>query len=140
MTDQTALLGGIVSYNTQRCVIDNCINTGTMDVKTGGFRGIVGLNNGYILNCTLSANLGRSTLNYIGGIAAINYNKDTVRITNRRKIQLYFYWNYFACTTGKYTITGLDNVGGIAGYNYTENAAYVSPLYGLLHEQQCFGR
>ncbi len=128
VTDQTALLGGIVSYNTQRCVIDNCINTGTMDVKTGGFGGIVGLNNGYILNCTLSANLGRSTLNYIGGIAAINYNKDTAAGSQTVGKYSYTAGTISACTTGKYTITGLDNVGGIAGYNYTENAAYGSAV------------
>lgn len=37
-----------------------------------GIGGIVGLNAGYIYDCTLSGNFGSASLSYLGGITALN--------------------------------------------------------------------
>ena len=106
-------VGGITGVNLSGEVIDHCSNTGSLSGFTG-IGGIVSLNDGEVLNCSLEENFGNSTLDYIGGITGVNLNL----VQN--------------CTTaaGK-TISGRSNTGGIAGWNITggllkNNISYAS--------------
>ncbi len=108
------IVGGIVGVNGRTHVIDRCENTGTMNGLTA-LGGVVGLNKGLVLNCTLAGSMGSATQDCVGGIVSLNVGSgDTITYNNTR----YARGTVTACSTKSgTTVTGRRNVGGVAGIN-----------------------
>lgn len=110
-------VGGIVGVNLENQIIDHCSNTGNMSGCVG-IGGIVGLNGGYIYDCTLSGNFGNAGLNYLGGIASINIQISTSQKNYGDKT--YTAGTIEDCRTEQgRTVTGKECVGGIVSWNLT---------------------
>ena len=108
------IVGGIVGVNGRTHFIDHCENTGTMNGLTA-LGGVVGLNKGLVLNCTLAGSMGSATQDCVGGIVSLNVGSgDTITYNNTR----YARGTVTACSTKSgTTVTGRRNVGGVAGIN-----------------------
>ena len=101
---RVSFVGGIVGVNGENHVIDRCASRGTMN-GLDAMGGVAGLNEGRIMNCTLSGSMGSATQDYIGGIAGLNVGGRTAGTIEN-------------CTAGKNcTVTGRSTVGGIVGFN-----------------------
>ena len=110
------IVGGIIGMNGRTHVIDHCENTGTMNGLTA-LGGVVGLNKGLVLDCTLSGSMGSATQDCVGGIVSLNVG-DSGSLTY--KDTSYAQGTVTACTTKSgTTVTGRRNVGGIVGINLT---------------------
>ncbi len=110
-------VGGIVGVNLENQIIDHCSNTGNMSGCVG-IGGIVGLNGGYIYDCTLSGNFGNAGLNYLGGIASINIQTSTSQ--KKYGDKTYTAGTIENCVTEQgRTVTGKECVGGIVSWNLT---------------------
>ncbi len=108
-------VGGIIGVNLENQIIDHCTNTGNMSGSVG-IGGIVGLNAGYIYDCTLSGNFGSASLSYLGGITALNIHSADGTRTYEGKT--YTTGTVENCSTAKgRTISGNSDVGGIVGWN-----------------------
>ncbi len=109
------IIGGVIGVNGENQVIDGCVNTGAMNNLTA-LGGVVGLNEGLIVDCVLSGNLGSATQDYVGGIAGLNVG----RTGQTRAMDGYTYTpgTIENCSTdaGR-TVTGQRGVGGIVGCN-----------------------
>ena len=111
-------VGGIIGVNLENQVIDHCTNTGNMS-DTTGIGGIVGLNAGYVYDCSLSGNFGNASLSYLGGIAGINIEPSDMTTKTYAK-HSYTAGTIEACSTNEgRTVTGKDTIGGIAAWNLT---------------------
>ncbi len=111
-------VGGIIGVNLENQVIDHCTNTGNMS-DTTGIGGIVGLNAGYVYDCSLSGNFGNASLSYLGGIAGINIEPSDTTTKNYSN-HSYTAGTIEACSTNEgRTVTGKDTIGGIAAWNLT---------------------
>lgn len=79
------IVGGIIGVNGRTHVIDRCENTGTMNGLTA-LGGVVGLNKGLVLNCTLAGSMGSATQDCVGGIVSLNVGSggsgDTITYNN----------------------------------------------------------
>lgn len=111
------IVGGIIGVNGRTHVIDRCENTGTMNGLTA-LGGVVGLNKGLVLNCTLAGSMGSATQDCVGGIVSLNVGSggsgDTITYNNTP----YARGTVTACSTKSgTTVTGRRNVGGVAGIN-----------------------
>lgn len=125
-TISSNLAGGIIGVNLENTIIDGCNNTGTLSGFTGT-GGIVGLNAGLVINCTLSDHLGNASLNYLGGIAGINIGHSE---TKNYGTTSYKPGTIKACSTqANKTITGNNNIGGIVGYNMEDGVLDASTSY-----------
>ncbi len=111
-------VGGIIGVNLENQVIDHCTNTGNMSDSTG-IGGIVGLNAGFVYDCSLSGNFGNAALSYLGGIAGINVQPSDTKNKSYND-HTYTAGTIEACsTTEGRTVTGKDTIGGIAAWNLT---------------------
>ncbi len=111
------IVGGIIGVNGITHVIDRCENTGTMNGLTA-LGGVVGLNKGLVLNCTLAGSMGSATQDCVGGIVSLNVGSggsgDTITYNDTQ----YARGTVTACSTKSgTTVTGRRNVGGVAGIN-----------------------
>lgn len=123
--DDTSLhmVGGIIGANLKNQVIDHCTNTGSMSGYSG-IGGVVGLNTGLVVNCSLSEHFGNATLNYLGGIAGINAcDLKAQADTDKNYGQITYKTGLIqnCSTASSKTISGKNNIGGIVGWNL-ENA------------------
>ena len=109
------IVGGVIGMTGRNHVVDGCSNTGAMN-GLSVLGGVVGLNEGYIVNCTLSNNLGGATQDYVGGIAGLNVGaKDETVTVNGYP---YIPGTVSHCATqANRTVTGQNVVGGIVGCN-----------------------
>lgn len=140
---KTALIGGIVSFNTKNSVIDNCANRAVLTTQSGGAGSVAGVNNGYIVNCDMLQTLSQGSSDYIGGIAAINFDSTEVaegeeepkneikeKSANGNDTLTYTFYpgTIEDCRKGEstqggtsYTVGGNNTVGGIAALNYRKD-------------------
>ena len=108
------IVGGIIGVNGRTHVIDHCENTGTMNGLTA-LGGVVGLNKGLVLNCTLAGSMGSATQDCVGGIVSLNVGSGGKITYNNTS---YARGTVTACSTKSgTTVTGRRNVGGVAGIN-----------------------
>ena len=114
-TLRARIVGGVIGMTGRNHVVDGCSSTGAMN-GLSVLGGVVGLNAGYIVNCTLSNNLGGATQDYVGGIAGLNVGaKDETVTVNGYP---YIPGTVSHCATqAKRTVTGQNVVGGIVGCN-----------------------
>ena len=128
------LAGGIISANLKNQVIDHCTNSGSMSGYSGT-GGVVGLNAGLVVNCTLSEHFGNATLSYLGGIAGINAFDRTAQsenyVSGTKTINYQSGLIQNCSTSSGKTISGKDNIGGIVGWNLQsaqlkENTSYAN--------------
>lgn len=111
------IVGGIIGVNGRTHVIDRCENTGTMNGLTA-LGGVVGLNKGLVLNCTLAGSMGSATQDCVGGIVSLNVGSDGSGDTITYNDTQYARGTVTACSTKSgTTVTGRRNVGGVAGIN-----------------------
>ena len=114
---RTGLISGIIGFVNPNTVIDNCANKGAVDYKFSGYGAVAGLNLGLIKNCKMSSNMGKRTIDIIGGIVGINYDDGE---DGQKEIAGY---NYHCGTVEECekssgtTLTGKGYVGGIVGVN-----------------------
>nr|MCR4717389.1 type II secretion system GspH family protein [Lachnospiraceae bacterium] len=112
----SGIFGGIIGYATKYTVVDACDNQGSLQLKNGGYGGVVGLNEGYITNCFTSTNVGETTLSIIGGIAGINYTslegEYTIGSYSVKSGEIKDCYN-----GADMTVTGKNHVGGVTGIN-----------------------
>ncbi len=109
------IVGGVIGMTGRNHVVDGCSNTGAMN-GLSVLGGVVGLNEGYIVNCTLSNNLGGATQDYVGGIAGLNVGAKDETVTVNG--YAYIPGTVSRCVTqAKRTVTGQNVVGGIVGCN-----------------------
>ncbi|MCR5586068.1 MAG: hypothetical protein K6F77_00865 [Lachnospiraceae bacterium] len=118
----TGIIGGIVGFNNTNTVIDRCKNKGSLEFKYAGYGSIVGMNEGYILNCELASNIGKNNVNILGGIVGINYDggkKTAVDFTDFGFSEYQYYPGTVEdCIKNEGTsLTGGGIVGGIVGLN-----------------------
>lgn len=153
-----SMVGGIISANQKKQIIDHCANTGGMSGFVG-LGGIVSLNEGGIFNCALFDNFGNGALDYIGGIAGLNVGDTSAKLENSYTdvygvVHTDWAGTIFGCQTqaGR-TISGRSYVGGIVGMNFSggslkenENQAHVTAagdfaggLAGANRGQICVG-
>lgn len=120
---RTGLISGIIGFVNPNTVIDNCENKGAVDYKFSGYGAVAGLNLGLIKNCKMSSNMGKRTIDIIGGIVGINYDDGEDEQKDFNGISSDYTYKYYCGTiTGceksqETTITGKNYVGGIAGLN-----------------------
>lgn len=108
------IIGGIIGLNGRSHIIDSCENTGTMNGLTA-LGGVVGLNKGLVLNCTLAGSMGSATQDCVGGIVSLNVGSSGEISYNSTS---YTCGTVTSCTTkSSTTVTGRRNVGGIVGVN-----------------------
>lgn len=122
VTEAIATAGGIVAFN--RGLVDNCENSGTVDVTTKAYAagGVAGINEGVVSN---SSNYGAITSKhnyqslYAGGVVGANRktihdceNHGTVYTESTNKAAVYAY------------------AGGIAGFTNRNSQIYNSVNYG----------
>lgn len=119
-----SMVGGIISVNQEKQVIDHCANTGSMNGFVG-LGGIVSLNAGGIFHCALLDNFGSGALDYIGGIAGLNVGKEHAGSqTSYTDVYGVMHTDWagtiYGCRTqaGR-TISGRSYVGGIVGMNFS---------------------
>ncbi len=114
------VVGGIISANLKNQVIDHCTNSGSMSGYSGT-GGVVGLNAGLVVNCTLSEHFGNATLSYLGGIAGINAFDQTAQtesyVSGTQSINYQSGLIQNCSTASGKTISGKNNIGGITGWN-----------------------
>lgn len=111
------IVGGIIGVNGRTHVIDRCENTGTMNGLTA-LGGVVGLNKGLVLNCTLAGSMGSATQDCVGGIVSLNVGSDGTITYITYNNTPYARGTVTACSTKSgTTVTGRRNVGGVAGIN-----------------------
>lgn len=111
------IVGGIIGVNGRTHVIDHCENTGTMNGLTA-LGGVVGLNKGLVLNCTLAGSMGSATQDCVGGIVSLNVGSDGTITYITYNNTPYARGTVTACSTKSgTTVTGRRNVGGVAGIN-----------------------
>ncbi len=119
----TGLISGIIGFVNTNTVIDNCENKGAVDYKFSGYGAIAGLNCGLIKNCKMSSNMGKNTINIIGGIVGINYDdgkdgKKKITSSDSNYDYEYHCGTIEDCEKSSgTTLTGKGYVGGIAGLN-----------------------
>lgn len=143
-TLRARIVGGVMGMTGKNHVVDGCSSTGAMN-GLSVLGGVVGLNEGYVVNCTLSNNLGGATQDYVGGIAGLNVGaKDE---TTTVSVYTYTPGTVSHCATqAKRTVTGQNVVGGIVGCNLsggrmehnTSNASVTgrTAVGGLVGENQ----
>ena len=139
-------VGGVVGYNNARCIVKNCVNTGTVGFASTGYTmtayvgGVVGYNEGYVQNSYNAGNVsayGSSVGNAIniGGVVGYN-NNELLACYNMGTVDgsVAFGTHYVGGVVGynnervKYCYSKGDvlseksgaNVGGVAGYNESE--------------------
>ncbi len=118
---KTDMAGGITGANLTNQVIDHCSNTGGMTGFTC-LGGVVGFNGGGVFNCELAGNFGNASQNYVGGIAGLNIQTSSKKLSytdiKGKAWNSYGSGTIAVCTVNAgVTVTGRSTVGGIAAYN-----------------------
>ena len=119
-TLRASIVGGVIGVNGPDHVIDHCTNTGAMNGHTA-LGGIVGLNEGLVLDCVLKGSMGSAAQDYVGGIVGLNVGStgDVEYGSGTDKVS-YVHGTVQNCATEQgRTVTGRDTTGGIVGWNMT---------------------
>ena len=91
------------------------------------FGGIVGVNNAYLTDCTVTGSIGADTFD-VGGICAVNYG-DIIGCVNKAEISQASAengWNPIVCgivITNAYNVEDCQNIGRISAVSTCENSA-----------------
>ncbi|MCR5625025.1 MAG: hypothetical protein K6G11_07265, partial [Lachnospiraceae bacterium] len=141
-TEYTGIIGGITGYADSNTVIDNCQNLGSLDFKYSCYGSIVGINSGYVTDCESSSNMGKNTINIIGGIVGVNFDAGIKEKVDFSGLSSEYNYNYYCgtiedCSKDAGTsLTGREAVGGIAGINIRTKDSYKG---GIILNCKSFG-